>query len=54
LKGRLFFYETSNNPCLRDRPQGQTAAQEYDRDDDSGSDSDDGDEMSGVKAEERQ
>ncbi|KAL4763447.1 uncharacterized protein BDW70DRAFT_12423 [Aspergillus foveolatus] len=55
LKGRLFFYETSNNPCLRGRPQGQTAAQEYDQDDDSGSDSDDGDEeMSGVKSEERQ
>ncbi|KAL4739768.1 hypothetical protein BDV11DRAFT_113372 [Aspergillus similis] len=55
LKKRLFFYETSNNPCLRGRPQGQVAAQGYDQDSDSGSDSDDGDEeMSGVKSEERQ
>ncbi|KAL4744570.1 hypothetical protein BDW72DRAFT_81167 [Aspergillus terricola var. indicus] len=55
LKGRLFFYETSNNPCLRSRPQGQTATQGYDQDGDSDSDSDDGDEeMSGVKSEERQ
>ncbi|KAL6237125.1 hypothetical protein BDW75DRAFT_249402 [Aspergillus navahoensis] len=57
LKGRLVLYETSNNPCLSGRPQGQleTGVQGYDQGGGSGGDSSDGDEeMSSVKSEERQ